>query len=228
MQNYHLICTLGSSLVMKHPRTLDASIGGMLFQKGVDGQEAMRMSGFFDEWNDVPMASNLFFVRRPSRANAVVNTCYDQSFNRLITERANKTVPNLRRSSSLSTYETLFDPDDKTRIEFFFRGDAEKVVSLIEEIGTIGTYGRKGHGQITEVECHPCHEDDEPFGIIRSRNSHRQLIRPVPIALIDKLGLEPSEVVRALGRYRSPYGPHVALKFGLPSELIAQPRAETV
>jgi hypothetical protein len=220
MQNYNLVCTLGSPLVMKHQMTLDAAIGGMLFQKGVPGEKAARTPGFFDEWNGVPQASFLFFKRHPEYLNDVVNVCMNAPFQKGISERSTK-VPDLGGFAKLTAYESIFSSEEM-KIEFFFRGDANRVVDLFKEIGSIGAFTRKGHGEITNIECNVSEETDEPFGIVRSG----KLVRPVPWSLIDDLGVAVNDLVRFRGRYRSPYNPAVALRENYGLDLIAHPRVE--
>lgn len=227
-ENLHVAITLGAPLAVSHNVSLDAILGGILFQNGMSGPEASRVP-MVDRYKNIPMASDALtspsskigsVVRNRSAARLAVNTDFLRRVDNSKMSRKDKAsgyiagiadgpMPNKRNDSKGVDYSfgTVGRVVHTPEVHFLVRGNAAEIEKLLRRAGFIGAWRGSGHGQIVDVEIEELDNDNPLFGIV----SGDRLLRTVPADMEEFSGHEKRIMV---GRFESPYSPYLAKKLG--------------
>lgn len=241
-----LTIQFASPLLRNHISTLDATLGGMLYDDGVDGAEAGRCP-LIDRWSPaghegpgVPMASLMFLPDEcqygETPVTRMISTSQRKNQNLLIdmatrdsvkaySKSNHHRIPNTIASNTAGSHDS-HNPDYILRsmygtihaeeISYIFSGDAHAIISLIKRHGYVGTRTATGFGAVADVRVEDI--DTDIPGIL-----HRgKLVRPIPTWALPHLPETGHRIVS--GMWHNPYNPRDAVSRGYTVGRVAEPR----
>ena len=105
-------------------------------------------------------------------------------------------------------------------ISIYMTGDVDRFFSFIMSVGAIGAHVTKGYGMIDQgmTEDPVIIDTNDPIGIVNDRG---ELVRPIPVAMADEMGLAYS---KQFGRWTIPFRPDLIKQMCLKNEIYAYPR----